>query len=444
MRRSLLVLTLLGAAACTDYRLKGTNDAALGDTGPQPEISVDPPDGLLGVVCEGDKAQFVVSSVGEAPLTVRAITVEGEGWEVIGGTEVVVLDPGDTLLVQVRAGEGPGVLTLTSDDPDAPTVSLPLDASFDTAPTIRDMVPEDGAVIPAGEGLHLQAVVSDDLDAPDALSVVWSSSALGLLSTTPPDASGLTSTDLAAASTPDGGDTLTLTVTDTCGNTTALSRSVCFDDTYSYAPLDLTSWHYEGVARFDSVNGWLELTDTSPNVVGTAFETSTAVSADNVTMNFRFYLYGGTGADGISLTALDVNRMTTFLGGTGCGLGYGGDAPCTAGPALPGWTIEVDTYYNGGADPTEDDHVAFTFDGDVDNPAAWAALPELEVDAWHDMSVEVRAPRVRVTLDGTAWIDQDIAGYYAFPAYVGFTASTGGETNYHRIQDLLVTGHTCE
>ena len=32
---------------------------------------------------------------------------------------------------------------------------------------------------------------------------------------------------------------------------------------------------------------------------------------------------GGTGADGISLTALDQSRMTGFLGGAGCGLGYG-------------------------------------------------------------------------------------------------------------------------
>ena len=33
------------------------------------------------------------------------------------------------------------------------------------------------------------------------------------------------------------------------------------------------------------------------------------------------------------------------------------------------WSIEVDTYYNGGYDPTDEDHVMFTFDGDVDDPA---------------------------------------------------------------------------
>ena len=64
---------------------------------------------------------------------------------------------------------------------------------------------------------------------------------------------------------------------------------------------------------------------------------------------FDFYIGDGSGADGLTFTALDVNRMTTFLGESGGGIGYGG---------LPGWTIEIDAYYNGGADPTPNDHLA--------------------------------------------------------------------------------------
>ena len=116
----------------------------------------------------------------------------------------------------------------------------------------------------------------------------------------------------------------------------------------------------------------------------------------------------------------------------------------TAGPALPGWSIEVDTYYNEGYDPTDADHVAFTFDGDADGPAAWAALPEIEDTGWHSMSVSVSDPHVTVLIDGVTYIDQDLSGYFGFPAYVGFTAGTGGDTNRHLIQDLTVTNRACE
>ena len=147
---------------------------------------------------------------------------------------------------------------------------------------------------------------------------------------------------------------------------------------------------------------------------------------------------------GISLTALDVNRMTTFLGGAGCGIGYGDDPACTSGPGLPGWSIEVDTWFNDGQDPTPEDHLMFTFDGDIDDGEVWMTLPEMEDNGWHTMEVTVVAPRVKVSIDGFTYIDQDIPGYYAFPAYVGFTAGTGGSTNTHLIDSLVVEQLVCD
>ena len=117
---------------------------------------------------------------------------------------------------------------------------------------------------------------------------------------------------------------------------------------------------------------------------------------------------------------------------------------CTTGPALPGWSLEVDTYYNSEVDPTEEDHVAFSFDGQVADYAAWAALPELEDTGWHTMSVTVAAPHVTVVIDGVTYIDEDLSGDFSFPAYVGFTAGTGGLTNYHLIDSLVVSEYACE
>jgi hypothetical protein len=179
----------------------------------------------------------------------------------------------------------------------------------------------------------------------------------------------------------------------------------------------------------------VELTEPVVNESGTAFQTAASVSADSVEIDFAFYVSGGTGADGMSVTALDVDRMTRFVGGTGGGIGYLG---------LPGWSIEVDTWYNREHnDPTTEDHISLHFDGDVGAPAAWAALPDMEDGNWHVMTVSVVAPHVTVSIDGVTYLDEDVSGYYSFPAYVGFTAATGAVTNYHLIDALVVTEYIC-
>jgi hypothetical protein len=234
------------------------------------------------------------------------------------------------------------------------------------------------------------------------------------------------------------------TVEDSCGNQATSVVGVCQDEGYTSDELDLSAWQFDGVAEWDTANDWLQLTAADEYVVGSAFATDSVVSGGNVEIRFSFYIGDGSGADGISLTALDADRMTGLLGGSGCGIGYGGDASCTAGPALPGWSIEVDTYYNSEVDPTASDHVMFTFDGDVDNVLLWAELPEMEDTGWHEMVVTVSDPNVRVEIDGVAYLDDAVSGYFGFPAYVGFTAGTGGQTNRHLIDSLEVTESVCD
>ena len=47
-------------------------------------------------------------------------------------------------------------------------------------------------------------------------------------------------------------------------------------------------------------------------------------------------------------------------------------------------------------------------------------------------------------IDGVRYIDQSVPALAAFPAYVGFTAATGGATNYHLIDALVVEEFVCE
>ena len=128
--------------------------------------------------------------------------------------------------------------------------------------------------------------------------------------------------------------------------------------------------------------------------------------------------------------------MSGFVGSSGGGIGYAG---------LPGWSIEVDTWYNGeNNDPTQSDHLSVHIDGNQGAYEAWAALPEMEDGNWHDMAVSVSGTRMTIEVDGLTYIDQDISGLGAFPAYIGFTGATGSATNWHLIDALEVEAFVCD
>lgn len=435
-----LPVALLG---CSEYNLaeeKGAEPGA-GDTAAgAPELGVDPAAVSERGVCGDSVVPVTLTNLGDAPLTVSAASTSG-AWTVLGFTPPVTLGPGRETGFTV-AGQGEGSLDIHSDDPGAAVRTVPLETAGDAPPTVALVAPLHGDILDPGDRT-VEAVVGDAEDAPEQIAVTWRSDVDGVIANGFADAAGRMSTTWAAGRT-EGEHAVTVTATDTCGNTATMDIGVCQQAGYTVDELDISSWNFEGAAAWDAANRWLRLTPAATDQVGTAFATSRTVRADSVQISFAFFIGGGSGADGISLTALDVARMTTFLGGTGCGIGYGGDAACTAGPALPGWSIEVDTHFNDGQDPTTADHLMFTFDGDVDDPAVWAELPEMEDTGWHQMVVDVSAPRVTVTIDGTVYIDQDVTGGgFAFDAYVGFTAGTGGLTNEHLIDSLEVTEYVC-
>ena len=445
LTRPTLAGLLLGlGGACSDYNLSGQDKADPGGEPGEPQLEVDP--SLVDLVACGTESRVItLTNTGDAALEVSGLTVSGSGWEVDGPAVPFKLAPGASEPLMVTGSEGEAELVVESDDPDDPVLGIPLSAVADAAPTVAISAPSQGEVFDQdGSDVLLEGTVADDADDAVDLSVVWASDLDGLIATDPPAADGTVSAAWAAASRSDGDHLLFLEVTDSCGNVAETEVAVCQNAGYAQDELDLTDWNFEGNATWDSSNGWLQLTDTGEYEIGSAFETSTSVTGDNVEIRFAFYIGDGTGADGISLTALDLDRAVTYLGGAGCGIGYGGDADCTDGPALPGWSIEIDTHYNDGYDPTSDDHLMFTFDGDVDDPAAWVALPKMEDSGWHEMVVSVVDPRVTVSIDGVTYLDEDLAGDFAFPAYVGFTAGTGGLTNKHLIDSLQVTEYICE
>ncbi|MDP2315793.1 MAG: hypothetical protein Q8P41_23045 [Pseudomonadota bacterium] len=439
MRTSLLLL-LAFAAGCTEYGIEEKKEEPTfeEDTPTFPDVAVSPTAIDLGLLCPGvvGETTVEVSNVGDSALNVQAVEVVGDGWALGEVTVPATLQPGEVLVIPVTGGPGDAMLTVHTDDPETPDIDVPMWAVLDAAPTATITAPVDGEVLAGDVAATFTGLVADDRDPADTLAVAWSSDIDGVLSTAPASATGETSFAWDPTVRTAGSHRVTLTATDTCGQAVSQTVTICQDQGYSADNLDLSTWHFEGNARWDGANGWVELTQPSANQSGTAFQTATTVGADNVSIDFRFYVSGGDGADGISVTALDSSRMTGFVGSSGGGLGYAG---------LPGWSIEVDTWYNAEyGDPTQEDHVSIHFDGEPFGPAAWAALPEMEDGAWHDMSVIVLARHVTVSIDGVTYIDEDLPGFTAFPAYVGFTAATGSVTNYHLIDALTVTQYVCE
>jgi hypothetical protein len=437
MTRCLALLALL--VGCSDYNFAEKADPGLPGGDPLPNLSVDPAEVALAGVCGVGSETVTLSNTGEGPLTVTAILIEGDWSGVLPETPLTL---GATEAVSfVLGGVGAGRLVVESDDPDSAVTSVPLSTGVDSPPTLSLSGPSDGSTL-GPELQQLVGTVGDAEDEPESLVVRFESDVDGLIGEAAADGSGLVTLDWPEGRSP-GPQVVTATVTDSCGNTVTDTLTICQQAGYTSDAIDIASWHFEGSARWDADNSYTILTEPYTEQVGSAFQTTAEVSGDNVQIEFLFYIGGGSGADGLSLTALDTMRMTSWLGGSGCGIGYGGDASCTLGPALPGWSIEVDTFYNEGQDPTPEDHLMFTFDGDVDDPAIWAVLPEMEDTGWHQMTVEVVAPNVRVNIDGVDYIDQALSGTLNFPAYVGFTAGTGGLTNNHLIDALQVTDYVC-
>jgi len=449
-------LLLLSTTGCSEYELQDKEGMASGrDTGTDPvdeppgppDIEVTPAAVRASAICGSETREIEVQNSGDGALRVQSAEVDGVGWTITGPELPLRLTSGEAALFSATGTDGEATLTFKSNDPDEPELAVVLEAFADQAPVVHIGGPVDGTVLAEGTDIVLRGVVSDGEDSAEDLAILWTSSADGILSTSPAIVGGSLEIPWPAAGRSLGAHTVSLRATDSCGQTTSESIDVCQQATTTLDEIDLTDWHFEGVSFWDSSNEWLELTSPDTYVVGSAFETSHLVSGGEIEIDFLFFIGDGSGADGISLTALDTSRYDgVFLGGDGCGIGFGGGLDCTPGPALPGWSIEVDTHHNtepAGLEPTSAHHVAFYFDGNLSDIAAWAEIPDMEDTGWHSMRVVVAAPHVLVQIDGADLIDTDLSGHFDFNAWLGFTAGTGGLTNRHLIDSLEITTAAC-
>jgi uncharacterized repeat protein (TIGR01451 family) len=212
-----------------------------------------------------------------------------------------------------------------------------------------------------------------------------------------------------------------------------------------------------------SGSGWLRLTNLSNSALGTALYTGGSFSGSTtINISFSYVSWGGTGADGISVFLYDATQNMAGAAAGG-GLGFCKGAGAYLGIALDEWgnfSNSGDRCTGGGGPgrvpetlsirgPTTSSNPFITntlVPGSIDNPGV-ATRPGLNQVV---MSLVPRVGTVGYTISvsfrngATAPLTPLLTNVnfpYAAPAAlsVGITGSTGGSTNIHEIQNLLIT-----
>lgn len=336
-----------------------------------------------------------------------------------------------------------------ADKDDSPTTDSRPDAPRDTGELLAVYVVEAPISSPVGTAEQpLRLRVEPGRYAVETLEVRIRSSRQGEVGTASLDPTGELSWSLAGLEA--GMHTLTIEVRapDGAFATTTAEVGVC-----AWPPLEDFStnvigngWSLFGDASWDG-GQWLEVTGVGTFRSGALFKTSQRVNAGDVRLEFSVATGGGlgSGADGFAVSVIDVadptalGELLAVAQAGGC-LGYGVAGAC-GDRAVSAFHIELDTWFNQNnpvSDPTSDDHLAITLNGDPGNHVLWRSLGEIEDLTWRRVEVAIAGARVTVRVDGALLIDDTIPGFAFEGGYLGVTGSTGDETNFHRFDDLQI------
>lgn len=232
-------------------------------------------------------------------------------------------------------------------------------------------------------------------------------------------------------------------------------------------------------------NGYLRLTANRTNQKGFIYSTSSFPSSKGLTMDFEYYIYGGSGADGISLFLFDATADPFVIGGFGGSLGY---APITTtNPVSPGVSkgylaIGLDEFGNfsnpiegrqGGIQGLRPGSVTLRGRGDgsalvPDNyrflttvrtqdlgfpltQGGSTRFSEPSLSGYRRVYMElVPDPRggynvtVRITRGGATPVTTTVIDKYYYPdtppanLSYGIASSTGNQTNFHEIRNVSI------
>ena len=325
--------------------------------------------------------------------------------------------------------------------------------------TITITSPSDDDFFVLSAPMLVTAQLSELTQDPLGLMVQWEGPSGVVLGQTPLDPEGNTSGMLDISSMPLGLVPIYARIVSeqgACAETSEVKTVLCqqslsedFDES-----LDAASWKVFGSSYWDQ-GGWLEITGTAQGQRGAIYNTAANVASGSVSISFAMATGGGTGADGFAMTVVQTDSVDELenliianaVPGSGLGYAVGGPYGNWEGNAF---TVEIDTYqnvFNGTnelhTDPTPNDHVAITLDGDAGNHIWWTDVGDVEDLTWRDIRVDVIGIRIRVWIDGVLTLDDDYPELQFRGGYIFFSGSTGYYTNYHRFDALNII-HTCQ
>ena len=213
------------------------------------------------------------------------------------------------------------------------------------------------------------------------------------------------------------------------GNDSTGLHEVAFNGTGTVAAPG-AAWSHNGSATISA--GVLRTTPATAYQAGSGFFT-TPLDSRHLVVQFDQVIEGGSGADGQTLTLADATKATpASLGVSGGGLGFSG---------IPGIAVAFDTFKNA-ANPSGNfvgisDGAGVTAD-QLHWLATATAVPSLRKAVRH-IKVETLNGAVTVWIDGTQALTSAVA---ALPPRVllGFTGGTGGQTDIHRVENVVVSG----
>ena len=146
------------------------------------------------------------------------------------------------------------------------------------------------------------------------------------------------------------------------------------------------------------------------------------------TAEFDVFIGGGGGSDGMAFAvALDYDYQATG----------GGDLNLLG---MEGIALEFDTYFNGNHNDPNEEHIALVMNGPGNHLAVWQVNQgDIDCNEWRHVRVINVMGEVLVFYNDELIIEYAIQDFEPVDAHFGFTGATGGDHNWHRVDNIAIS-----